>query len=355
MRIVIASSGTGGHLFCGLSIADELRKRMPDCRIFFFGSNDRLARQIVEKNGFRFYKISASGLTGTGFGRVTKFLFGQFAGLLQSVLLALCIRPDVVISTGGFVSIGIVLWSRILGVPCIVHEQNTIPGKANRLAGRFADKILVGFEDTKYCFPAGKCIFTGKPVRFEKKIQCGEARKKLGLKPDLFTLLIMGGSRGAHNINKVAADIPDKLPKDVQFIHLTGTNDLDFVRDMYRKSGRNAYVEAFSTEMDVVYSASDAVICRAGTGTLSEISFFGLPAVLIPYPYSKDRHQYKNADFMTQKGAAFVLCEKDMSGEKLAELLKDRDRLKEMSVKSMGLAQPYAVRKIVDEIIEVLE
>lgn len=354
MKIIIVSSGTGGHLFCGLSIAEEIKKRMPDCELFFLGSGRRLARKIVEDNGFKFHKIYSSGLTGKGLAKFIKFLFSQFVGVLQSGLLFLSIKPKIIISAGGFAATGVVLWSRIYKVPCVVHEQNIIPGKANRLAGRFADKILISFEETKKYFDSQKCIFTGMPVRFNEKIPACSARKQLGLTPDLFTVLVMGGSAGAHKINDVMVNALDKLPRDTQFIHLTGVKDMSFVRDAYRKFKFDAYVEAFCTEMCTVYSASSAVICRAGSGTLSEIMFFGLPGILIPYPYSGDRHQYKNADFVAEKGAAVVVAEDTLSPDVLSGLISHtgRKKLCEMAEKSALLANPHAVEKIVDEVME---
>lgn len=336
MRIIIATTGRGGHLFCGLSIAKALRERVQDIEIYLLGSHKG------GDTGFRFYKIY-----------VTGSIISQVIGMIQSGLLYLFIRPHAVVSTGGFASFGIVFWSWLFNKPCIIHEQNLVPGKANRLSAYFADKILVSFEDTMDYFKKG-CILTGMPIRFRERIPQEEARRLLGLEPDRFTVLVMGGSYGAHRINQIVADMLERLPRDLQFIHLTGTQDLDFVKEAYKRVGFNAYVEDFSTRMAIIYSASNLVIGRAGSGMLSEITFFGLPAILIPYPHSQDRHQYKNAEFMQKKGAAVVLPEDNASSEKLLELINSRDRLKEMARNSAGLAAPGAVDKIVDEIMELI-
>lgn len=352
MRLIIATSGSGGHLFCGLGIADAFKNRVSNIDVFFLGSADKLARKILEDSGFRFYKIYAKPFS-AGVGLV-RFIFSQFVNFLQSFLLFLYIKPKIVVSTGGFASIGVVFWSWIFNIACIIHEQNMVPGKANLLSRHLADRILISFEESKDYFRRAKCILAGMPIRFNDKIPPKEAREMLGLALDKFTILVMGGSKGAHRINQIVIDMLNKLTKDLQFIHLTGTKDLDFVKGAYKKSGFCAYVEDFSTRMDLIYSASNLVIGRAGSGVLSEITFFGLPSILIPYPYSRDRHQYKNADFMARKGAAIVMEEDSVSIDGLIELIKSTDRLQGMARNSADLANPGAVDRIIDEILELV-
>lgn len=329
MRIVIATSGGGGHLFCGLSIAKALRERIPGVEIYFLGSKGD-------------YKIYAN-----------RFLFSQIISIIQSGLLYLYIRPHIVLSTGGFASFGILFWSWLFHRPCIIHEQNLIPGKANRLAGHLADKILISFEDTQKYFKRN-CIYTGMPVRFKERLSREVARKMLDLEENRFTILVMGGSKGAHGINNVIVDMLGSMPGDIQFIHLTGREDMDLVKAAYARHGMRAHVEDFSSRMDVIYSAADLVIGRAGSGSLSEITFFGLPSILMPYPYSRDRHQHKNADFMAGRGAALAVLEDSVSVDSIIELIESKAKLQEMAEKSKGLADPNAVEKIVDEILEAV-
>jgi UDP-N-acetylglucosamine--N-acetylmuramyl-(pentapeptide) pyrophosphoryl-undecaprenol N-acetylglucosamine transferase len=354
MKVIIVSSGAGGHLSCGLGIAEELKKRVPDSEIIFFGSSNKLVEKVVNEKGFKLYKIYSAGLTGRSILQIIKFVCYQIFGILQSGFLLFFIKPDKIISTGGFISTGTVLWSRIFCISCVVHEQNIIPGKANKLAGLFADRILVSFAETKKYFNVKKCVHTGMPMRFSTLLPKKSARKELGLNPDLFTVLVMGGSMGAHRINTVVIEALKLIEKDIQFIHLTGNEDFKSVKLAYEKYGFNAYVEAFSVRMDVIYSASDIAICRAGSGSLSEITFFGLPSILVPYPYSRDRHQYKNADFIEKNGAAIVVTEDKLLPNILAGLLnkEERKNVKEMAIKSREIAMPDAVKKIVDEIIK---
>ena len=353
MHVIIASSGSGGHLFCGLSIAQELKKTKNDIKIFFFGSG-KDAEKSINEAGFKYYRINAVGLQTKGFIGYSKFLIGQMVSIVQAGILLFKIKPKAVISTGGFASFGAVLWSKICGIPCIIHEQNVVPGKANNLAGRFADKILVSFKETGAYFKGNKSVFTGMPVRSLEKVLQDKARQELGLDPKLFTILIMGGSKGSHRINEVITGLLDKMPNDVQIIHLTGMNDLDFVKQQYDRYAVRAYIAGFCTKMGMVYSASDAVICRAGSGTLAEISLFGLPALLVPYPYSSDRHQYKNAQCMAEKGAAKVVSEDRITEDILLQFIKSRDKLREMSENSAGLGRSDAVSKIVSEVMELI-
>ena len=354
MRILIAVSGSGGHLFCGLSIAAGLAARVPGIRVFFVGSSSCQSAQTVAGFGFRFYKVPARGLSGTKPGQLIKFIAGQAVGFVQSGWVFLRVRPHGVVSTGGYASFGIVLWSWVLGVPCIVHEQNLVPGKANLLSRYFANKILISFPATRKYLRGGHSVLTGMPVRFRSRLPVGQARHELGLWPDKFTVLIMGGSKGASSINRLAVAMLPLLPADIQVIHLTGSGDLDGVKDKYRQSGIKAYINDFSGRMEVIYSAASMVIGRAGGGTVAEISFWGLPAVLVPYPYSGDKHQYLNAGFMAQNGAAVVISENAVSADKVIALIKSPDRLREMARQSALLAQPGAVDKIISEIMELV-
>ena len=355
MRILITASGSGGHLFCGLSIAAGLTARVPGVGVFFLGSGSRSAAEIITGRGFKYYGVRARGLTGTAVGELAGFIAGQLTGLVQTGLVLLRVRPRVVVSTGGYASFGAVLWSWILRIPCVAHEQNLVPGKANLLSRYFTDKILISFSDSKDYLPGSNNVFTGMPVRFKSRWPAARARGKLGLLPDRFTVLIMGGSKGAGSINRLAVDLLPLIPDNIQIIHLTGVRDLDYVKDRYRQFGIRAYITGFSGQMDVIYSAASMVIGRAGAGTLAEISFWGLPAVLVPYPHSRDKHQYRNAEFMARQGAAVVMGEKDASAKKIIAMIKSKDRLREMAGRSASLARPGAVDKIVAEIMELAD
>lgn len=355
-RILIAVTGAGGHLFCGLGVADEIRKKSSDTDIYFAGSRNTLAEESVKKSGYRYFRVISEGLTGKGINCFLKFVFGQFAGILHSLKILLSVKPDVIFSAGGFSSFGFVVWSKILRIPCVIHEQNFIPGKANLLASKFAETVLLSFSGTEKYFKGKKCFYAGMPVRFGKGVPKTEARKELGLDRDIFTVLVMGGSKGARGINKIIFNILDKLPKDIQFIHLTGKDDLAQAKCEYEKRGCKYHIEEFSSRMDVIYSAGDVAICRAGSGTLAEIAFFGLPCVLVPYPYSSDRHQYLNADYFEKNGAAVVMTEEDMSCEKMIDILRTKfnGKIDYMAECSKKLGNPNAGKVIADKLMELV-
>jgi len=351
-NIIIATSGAGGHLFCGISIAETLRERSKDIKTFFVGSVNNLAKKNVVDKGFIYRSVFSAGFVNKGFFGLVKFVFGQAISFLHSFVIFVLIRPRVIFSTGGFSSMGIVFWGKIFRVPCVVHEQNSVPGKANRIAAKFSDLVLVSFKDTIKFFEGKKCVVSGMPTRRFVKIPPNEAKQRLSLAKDLFTVLVMGGSKGAHGINKIILSILGKFPKNTQFIHLSGKEDEMKLIEGYSRAGINAYVRDFTSEMDVVYSAADAVICRAGSGTLAEVALFGLPAILIPYPYSMDRHQYTNAEFIEAEGAGVVMPEENMDENKLLELLNDKNKLEEMSLRSAKLGKNNAAEKITNEILK---
>lgn len=359
MRIIIASSGVGGHFFAGLAIAESLKTKFQDIEIFFLSSDLKTAKKLIKSAGFKFYKVYAKGLLGKNPWGIIQFLFGQVICLIQSGWLMLFIRPRLVVATGSFASVAVLWWSRIFGIQSVIHEQNAIPGKANRLSAFLVNKILISFEESKQYFKGYTCIVTGMPVRFKHKLNKLDARIELGLEPDRFTVLVMGGSKGAHRINQLLRDMIKKLSiyKDkVQFIHLTGADSWDYelVKGIYKQYGFKAYVDVFSINMNAIYSSADLVISRSGSASISEITFFGLPAVLIPYPYSRDKHQLRNAQILANRDAGVVVTEREVSCDKLIEILtkfiNQSDKLKNMSCNSQALARPDAAERIIEEI-----
>jgi len=351
MRVLIAYTGTGGHLIAGLSIAKAFKKKRKQVQVFFLGSDYRHSYRLIHSEGFELNRIYAVGFADRTIWGLIQFLFGQVISIVQSGLLIMLIRPEIVIGTGGFASVGSVLWAKLFGIPVLIHEQNVIPGKANRMLGCLADKILLSFDGAMKYFNGSKCSITGMPVRF------GIPSRKIGIRKALITILVMGGSSGAHRINQVMMDSVNRLIEYrdlVRFIHLSGVKDYKFVKDTYRRLGFNADVEPFSFGMEHIYSVSSLVIGRSGSGSISEITFFGLPAVLIPYPYSRDKHQLKNAQVLSKAGAGIIIEESELSSEKLrhilVELLNNPERLSDMSQKSLALSMPDASKKITDEI-----
>jgi UDP-N-acetylglucosamine--N-acetylmuramyl-(pentapeptide) pyrophosphoryl-undecaprenol N-acetylglucosamine transferase len=244
------------------------------------------------------------------------------------------------------------------GVPTFVHESNAIPGKANKLNARLVDEVLLGLEECKRFLPAEKCRVTGTPVRRTlTRIPREEALATFGLDPERKTLLVMGGSQGAHGINRAISNaLPLLSDHALQIVHLTGSNDEASVRRHYEENGVAAYVAAFCHTMEHVYSAADIAIARSGAASLAELAFYGIPGILIPYPFAAEDHQTLNAEVFARANAAELLKESDATGETLAgklhEMLTDPERMSAMSARARKLAPEDAAKRVADVVEE---
>jgi UDP-N-acetylglucosamine--N-acetylmuramyl-(pentapeptide) pyrophosphoryl-undecaprenol N-acetylglucosamine transferase len=353
MRFVIAGGGTGGHLFPALAVGEVLNERGHEVLVFISEKEvDALATR--DRSDFRFEKIPGIGMP--------KILSPAFPAFLWrfSRSLGLCgkiyseFQPDVVLGMGGFTSTAPILAGRMRKVPTFVHESNAIPGKANKLNARLADTVLLGLEECSRYFSPGKSHVTGTPVRRTLKvIPREEALSVFGLSPGKKTLLVMGGSQGARGINECVSTAMTLLADlDLQLIHLTGKADEARIREFYESQGVYAYVSAFCHQMEHAYSAADVAIARSGAASLAEMAFFGIPSVLIPYPYAAEDHQTLNAEVFARANAAVLLHEKDATGEtlgeKLHEILSDTSQLRAMSEQARKLAPVDAAKRVAD-------
>ena len=267
-------------------------------------------------------------LPGTGFPRgvsleTFRFLARFASGILHCRRLFNEFRPAAVLGMGGFTSTAPILAGRMKGVPVFVHESNVIPGKANRLNGKVAGGLLVGFKECQLHAPSLACTVTGTPVRralSESHPDRGEAIRKFGLSEGLPTVLVMGGSQGATGINLAMMEAAARIgPGRVQFIHLTGGADEAAVRSFYQKAGISAWTGAFHHAMQDAYCAADLSVARSGAASLTELAFFGVPAILIPYPYAAEDHQTFNAEVFVNAGAGVLLPEAEATSNRLAE------------------------------------
>jgi UDP-N-acetylglucosamine--N-acetylmuramyl-(pentapeptide) pyrophosphoryl-undecaprenol N-acetylglucosamine transferase len=355
MNAVIACGGTGGHLFPGIAVAEVLRDRGHQVMLLVSEKEiDMLA--LSGHDDFRFERLPTVGLP-SAFSPAFFGFLGRFTGSL-SICRSLYrkFKPQVVLGMGGFTSAAPVLAGRMRGVPTFIHESNAIPGKANRWAARFVRAVMLGFEECAPFFPKVRTEVTGTPIRTElKRLDRHLSRRKLGLRDDVPTLLVMGGSQGASGINQaIIKSLPllrDAAGTRLQIVHLSGARDERLAADNYRRENIPAYVAAFHHEMEEVYSAADLVIARAGAASLAEIAFFALPAVLIPYPYAANDHQTRNAEIFVEAGAAILLKEAELEVEVLArkirELIADPGQLRLMSESCARLAPKNAAGLIV--------
>lgn len=361
MRVIIAGGGTGGHLFPGIALAEALKERgVRD--ILFVGTEKGIEAKVVPREGYRIEFIRSSGIVGKSIFKKAKGFFDIFLSIKDSLKMLRRFSPDIVIGVGGYASFGPVFVSKLMGVPTLILEQNSIPGFANRLLSRFADAVCITYHESFNFFPSSKTVLTGNPVR--RRILHGSregAYRLFGLSPQKTTIFIFGGSSGASSINKaMISSLPYlvELKDTIQFLHQTGDKDYEAVRDAYRKYEMSGTVAPFIYQMAEAYAVSDIVISRAGATTLAEITALGKAAILIPYPYAAGRHQEFNAKKLHEMGAAIMMPDSELSGERLSgeikRLLNNNDLRAELEKNSRAFGRPdaaEAVLKIMDALL----
>ncbi|UCF78565.1 MAG: undecaprenyldiphospho-muramoylpentapeptide beta-N-acetylglucosaminyltransferase [Candidatus Eiseniibacteriota bacterium] len=360
MRILMAGGGTGGHLYPAIAVAQELRRRRKNTEIRFVGSRKKLEREIVERYGFKLEAISAKGMPrrpGLGY---LSFLVCTAVSFFETLVVLLRWRPDVILGTGGYVSGPVILVASLLKVPSVIHEQNSIPGLTNRVLSTFAEEVHLTFaESRKYFKRKDHLRLTGNPVR--KEIARGDAEvalRKFGLSLDRKTVLILGGTRGAHSLNLAVIGTLNRLSqrKDLQFIIQTGEQDYEWVRHSLAFYGARVHVLPYFTAIGDAYSCSDLVVCRAGAMTVSEIATCGIPAVFVPYPHAVYGHQVQNARNLVDRGAAEMILDSELNADILAttieRLVDDPARLKRMSMSARSFARHDTAERIAKSLLE---
>lgn len=359
IRLLVTGGGTGGHLFPAIAAAEAMTRRFPKTQVLFVGTGRRIDSSSLARYGFMSKTIHCQGLKGKGVLARLKALLLLPVSLGEALWHILCFRPHLVFGVGGYVTGPVVAAARMVGCPAIIHEQNSIPGLANRKLGALTTRICLSLPGSEAYFPVGKTVLTGNPVRQ----QILELASSQGTNSEgCVRLLILGGSLGAHRVNELVVEAltqhRELFPATIEVIHQTGPADEEMVRSAYNRAGLKAEVAAFFADMAGVYSRSDLLISRAGATTLAEIAVLGKPALLIPYPYAADAHQDRNGRYYEQSGGARVLVEKELSGEKLASelaaLVADPGRRQSMAAAMRSMGQPDAAERIVDNCLEVM-
>jgi len=363
MTIVIAGGGTGGHVFPAIAVAKELKKRVADIRVVFVGTAEGIEAKMVPREGFEIKFIRSEGLVGHNIYRIVKSAFKIPFSLKDSFKILRALKPRLVFGVGGYSSGPVVLSAFLMGIPTIIHEQNTIPGLTNKLLGKFVDTVTVTYLESMEFFSKGKTYLTGNPVREE--ILNGDRErgyKIFNLDKGLFTIFVFGGSRGASRINYAVGEALaylEDFKNKIQFLHQTGDRDFNFVREVYRSRGFKGTVIPFAYEMADAYAVADLVISRAGATTLAEITACGKAAILIPYPFAAGNHQEANARKLWDIGAAQMILDKDLNGKTLSELIKylleDPSAIGEMEKISKSLGGHNATEKIVELMMKLIK
>jgi len=348
--VLIMAGGTGGHIFPGLAVADELRKRRTP--VVWVGGRGGLEQHIVPQHGLRLETLPIAGVRGKG---ILAKLFAPLTLLIAIIAAGGVLRrhaPRSVLSMGGYAAApgGIAAW--IARVPVIVHEQNRIPGMTSRLLARFAKRVLTGFADA---FPQGEWV--GNPVRASISALPAPAARYAGRDGPL-KLLVLGGSQGAQSLNVA---LPEMLRRRgarfaIEVRHQCGAKHFEQARNAYMRAGVEASVVPFEEDMAAAYAWADLVICRSGALTLAELAAAGVPAILVPYPHAVDDHQTKNAEAMVAAGGARLVAEGDDFVKRLGAAfveIGDRAKLAEMAEAARTLAKPFAGKEIAEACLEV--
>jgi len=357
-RLLVAGGGTGGHLFPGVAVAEEFLRRDTQAEVLFVGTGRPVEAEILDRLGLAGRKITAAGFKGKGLAGRLRSLTALPVGLVQSAAIISGFKPDMVFGVGGYVSGPVGLASRIMGRSLAIHEQNSVPGMANRLLGRIANLVFISFESARGFFPAGKTYLSGNPIRQEIAASAGQKRRE---EAGRFVLLVVGGSQGAHAVNTAVVEamrVLDPREPALKVIHQTGTTDYNLVKAAYREMGIEAEVRPFIRDMGRVYSAADLIIGRAGALTVAEIAAMRRPAIFIPLPSAANNHQEINARSLTEVGAAEIILQKDLTPDLLAErlrrLVQDKTVLKKMAEAASQTARPDAASAICDICLEYL-
>ena len=354
MNVLIAAGGTGGHIYPGIAVAKEILRRDARSKILFVGSARGLETKIVPENGFELSLINSAGLKNVG-------VLGKIKGLailpksfLEARKIIKNFSPDVVVGAGGYVTGSVLLMASLMRIPTLVMDSNALPGFTNRQLARFIDKAALTFEEAVPYF-GKKGMVTGNPVRKEFfEIQPRSRSAELNL-------LIFGGSQGARAINNAMAEalaLLGEFKERLNITHQTGKPDFDKIKERYEREGwKSADVRAYISDMVSEFEKADLVICRAGATTCAELSAAGKAGIMIPLPTAADDHQRKNAEALQSAGAAKMILQSDLSGERLAreivEIMNSPQSLSNMEKAAKKLAKADAAEVTVDLIEEL--
>lgn len=359
IRLLLTGGGTGGHLFPAVAAAQEFKKQYPGTEVLFVGTKRKVDTESLASYGFSSRTIDCHGVKGKNPYQLLKAIVTLPRAYMQALKVITEFRPDIVLGVGGYVTGPVVSAAKSKGIPAVIHEQNSIPGLANRKLGSIVDRICLSLPGSGEKFPQAKVVYTGNPVRTDIRALAGKTKSESPTK----TILVLGGSQGAQAINELfpqaIGELGSEVLKNVRVIHQTGDKNVEGVRGAYKKYDIEVEVEPFFRKMESVYKKADLIVSRAGATTLAEISVLGLPAILIPYPYAADNHQQKNGDYYVQGGGAVQFVQKSLTAQQLGgvltELLTNHKKRQKMSAAMKKLSYPDAAERIVSCCLEKMK
>lgn len=365
-RVIISGGGTGGHIFPAIAIANALRRIEPDIEILFVGANGRMEMERVPEAGYEIIGLDIQGIDRSSLLKNLTLPFKMVDSLIRARKIIREFEADVAVGVGGFASGPLLMAANNMGLPTLIQEQNSYAGLTNKSLGKKAKKICVAYEGMDKFFPAEKVILTGNPIRRDSVAIEGKrefALQIFGLQPHKKTILIIGGSLGAKQMNGYVLDVVHELAEkdDVQFIWQTGKTyyeDMQEILDVSRVIPANVKAVPFLERMDLAYAAADLIISRAGAGTISELCVVGKPVILVPSPNVAEDHQTKNAQALVAKNAAVMISEADARGTMMyvaLELLSDEAKCASLSAEIKKMAMPDADEVIAREVLKLIK
>ncbi|KKB39258.1 undecaprenyldiphospho-muramoylpentapeptide beta-N-acetylglucosaminyltransferase [Bacillus thermotolerans] len=357
MKIVVSGGGTGGHIYPALALIRTIKEKHPDTSFLYIGTEKGLESDLVRREKIPFRSIEITGfkrsISMENVKTVTRFL----KGVRRCKKLLKEFKPDAVIGTGGYVCGPVVYAAAKLGIPTVIHEQNSVPGLTNKFLSRYVDQVAICFEEARQFFPQEKVVLTGNPRASEvANAQPSNALQSFGLSKDKKTVLIFGGSRGARPINEaVIKAVPKLASKPYQILYITGDVHFENVQKELDAAGKpaNVAVAPFIYNMPEVLVECDLVVSRAGATTLAELTALGIPSILVPSPYVTNNHQEKNASSLTEHGAAVMLVEKELTPDTLLEKL-DQVLLSEEWKHMKAAASELGIKDASDRLFKVM-
>lgn len=368
MRVLITGGGTGGHINPALAIAQKVRNENPSNEILYVGTKNGLESELVPKSGFDFKHVTAKYLRRKISFENVKTLFASIKGVMEAAKIIKEFKPDIVVGTGGYVCGPVVLAASLKKVPTMIHEQNVFPGITNKMLSKVVDVIGISFAEAEKYFPKEarkKLVLVGNPVR--KDILTADRRKsrtKLNLRPDVILIYSFGGSGGQISLNEAIIDVIKKYngQRNIKLIHVTGKKlHENFLEDIKKEKitlENNIEILDYMYDAATALSASDIVIGSAGAITIAEITVIGVPSILIPKTYTAENHQEYNARALEKEGAAKVILEKDLDGNKLIkeieEIIENKNMLKTMSLNSKRLGNIDVENKIYEAMVKLI-
>lgn len=361
IRVMIAGGGTGGHVYPGVAIYRALASRGAKVEALFVGARAGVEERIFAELGLPSVLLSGHGVRGKSLLLKVTSPVSFAVGIARGIAEIAAFKPDVVIGTGGYASVAIVAASVLCRRPRAIQEQNSVPGMANRLLSRVAHLVLLSYPESRPFFGRrARCEVVGNPLRIPRRKDREAGLAFFGLRGDLPTVLVLGGSRGARAINRAAASAIKRIlaAREVQFLLLSGESDHAAVSADLRGHERHVRVLPFLQEMEHAYSVADVAVSRAGASAVFELAAFGVPSVFVPYPHAADDHQSKNVEPLRRRDAAVVIADGSLGAEGLEAiilaLLDDHGRRAEMSRRIREWAVPDADERAAEKILDLI-